>query len=124
MHGIDRRAVLRRGLTSGLAFTLLDVRMARAQGAYPSRPIHLIVGFPPGAAADITARVLGNRMTEILGQQLVIDNKPGAGSSIAAEFAARAPNDGYAVFLGSSANITNQAINPNLTFDMAKDFVP
>ncbi len=95
-----------------------------AQAPYPSRPIHFVVGFPPGAAADITARVLGNGMGLALGQQLVIDNKPGAGSSIAADYAAHAANDGYTLFLGSSANITNQAINPDLTFDMAKDFAP
>jgi tripartite-type tricarboxylate transporter receptor subunit TctC len=97
---------------------------AWAQVPYPSRPIHFVVGFPPGAAADITARVLGNGMGQALGQQLVIDNKPGAGSSIAADYAAHAANDGYTLFLGSSANITNQAINPDLTFDMAKDFAP
>jgi tripartite-type tricarboxylate transporter receptor subunit TctC len=60
----------------------------------------------------------------MLGQQFVVENKPGAGSSIAAEYAAHASNDGYTLFLGSSANITNQAINPNLTFDMIKDFSP
>jgi tripartite-type tricarboxylate transporter receptor subunit TctC len=75
-------------------------------------------------AADITARVLGQRMGQTLGQQFVIENKPGAGSSLAAEFVAHAPNDGYTLFLGSSANITNAAINPALPFDMAKDFAP
>jgi tripartite-type tricarboxylate transporter receptor subunit TctC len=94
-----------------------------AQSDYPSRPVHLVVGFPPGSAADITARVLGNRMGQILGQQFVIENKPGAGSSLAAEYAARAVKDGYNLFLGSSANITNQAIS-TLSFDMGKDFAP
>jgi tripartite-type tricarboxylate transporter receptor subunit TctC len=96
---------------------------AQAQGDYPSHPVHLVVGFPPGSAADITARVLGNRMGQILGQQFVVENKPGAGSSLAAEYAARAAKDGYNLLLGSSANITNQAIS-NLSFDMAKDFAP
>jgi tripartite-type tricarboxylate transporter receptor subunit TctC len=116
---IDRRAAC----LLGIATILLPLR-AQADDAYPTRPIHLIVGFTPGAAADITARVLGSGLGKILGQQFVIENKPGAGSSIAAEFAAHAANDGYTLFLGSSANITNQAINPNLSFDMVKDFAP
>ncbi len=91
---------------------------------YPARPIHLIVGFTPGAAADVTGRALANGMSQVLGQQIVVENKPGAGSSIAADYAAHAANDGYTLFLGSSANITNQVINPDLTFDMVKDFAP
>jgi tripartite-type tricarboxylate transporter receptor subunit TctC len=95
-----------------------------AQSDYPNRPVRLIVGFIPGSAADITARVLGQRMGQLLGQQFVIEAKPGAGSSLAAELVARAPKDGYTLFLASSANITNAAINPNLPFDIAKDFTP
>ena len=97
---------------------------ALAQSDYPNRPVRLIVGFPAGSSADITARVLGQRMGQSLGQQFVIENKPGAGSSLAAEFVARAPKDGYTLFILSSANITNAAINPNLPFDIAKDFAP
>jgi tripartite-type tricarboxylate transporter receptor subunit TctC len=88
------------------------------------RPIHLIVGFTPGAAADVTGRTLANGLSQVLGQQVVVENKPGAGSSIAADYAAHAGNDGYTLFLGSSANITNQVINPDLSFDMVKDFAP
>jgi tripartite-type tricarboxylate transporter receptor subunit TctC len=95
-----------------------------AQSDYPNKPIHLIVGFIPGSSADITARVLGGRMTQLLGQQVVIENKPGAGSSLAADYVARAPKDGYTLFMGSSANITNAAINPKLSFDIVKDFAP
>ena len=97
---------------------------AHAQADYPNRPVRLIVGFPPGSAADVTARVLANRMSQIIGQQMVVEAKPGAGSSLAAEFVARAPKDGYTLFLLSSANITNAAINPKLPFDIAKDFAP
>jgi tripartite-type tricarboxylate transporter receptor subunit TctC len=97
---------------------------ARAEGDYPNKPVHLIVGFIPGSSADITARVLGNRLGQLLGQQFVVENKAGAGSSLAADFVARAPKDGYTLFMGSSANITNEAINPNLGFSMAKDFAP
>lgn len=106
-------------LAAGLAASA-----ALAQSDYPNRPVRLIVGFPPGSAADITARVLGQRMGQILGQQFVLETKPGAGSSLAAEFVTRAPKDGYTLFHLSSANITNAAINPNLPFDLAKDFAP
>jgi len=119
MHRGQRRAI-----TLALAlFAQLVLPAAHAED-YPSRPVHIIAGFIPASAADITARVLGQRMGQTLRQQFVIENKPGAGSSLAAEYAARAPKDGYTLFVGSSANITNQAINPGLAFDMAKDFAP
>src|SRR3954452_2790471 len=97
---------------------------AQAQSDYQKKPIHIIVGFTPGSVADITARVLGNRMGQILGQQIVVENRSGAASNLAAEFVARAPKDGYTLFLPGSANIANAAINPNLSFDIAKDFAP
>src|SRR5689334_20647723 len=91
---------------------------------YPSRPVRLIVGFTPGAAADITARVLASRMSQLLDQQLVVENKPGAGSNLAADFASHAAKDGYTLLLGTSANLTNAVITPNLGFDFVKDFTP
>jgi len=116
-----------RGLKWGaLLFAMLLIfgDHARAQSDYPNKPIHLIVGFTPGSVADITARVLGNRMGQILGQQVVVENKVGAGSNIAAEYVARAPKDGYTLFLPGSANIANAAINSKLPFDIIKDFAP
>jgi tripartite-type tricarboxylate transporter receptor subunit TctC len=110
-----------------LAATLLAAfadNAARAQSDYPSKPIRLVIGFTPGSVADITARVLGNRMGQILGQSVVVENRPGAGSNLAAEFVARSAKDGYTLFLPGSANIANAAINPNLPFDIAKDFAP
>ena len=115
-----------RGLVA-IAGTILTCVMqpaAQAQSDYPSKPIRLVVGFIPGSSADITARVLGNRMGQILGQTVVVENKAGAGSSLAAEFVARSSKDGYTLFVASSANITNEAINPNLPFNIAKDFAP
>jgi len=91
---------------------------------YPSRPVRVIVGFTAGAAADITARVLTGRMSQILNQQFVVENKPGAGSSLAADFAAHAAKDGYTLLIGTSANLTNAVIQPNLGFDFVKDFAP
>ena len=98
--------------------------VARAQSDYPNKPVRLVVGFTPGSVADITARVVGNRMGQLLGQQFVIENKPGAASNLAAEFVARAPKDGYTLFLPGSVNANNAAMLPNLTFDIARDFAP
>jgi tripartite-type tricarboxylate transporter receptor subunit TctC len=107
-----------------LLMSAMAVTVANAAADYPNRPVRLIVGFPAGSAADVTARVLASRMSGIIGQQVVVESKPGAGSSLAAEFVSRAPKDGYTLFLLSSANITNAAINPKLSFDIAKDFDP
>jgi tripartite-type tricarboxylate transporter receptor subunit TctC len=96
---------------------------ARAQD-YPNAAIHLISGFPAGSTADISARVVGAKMGQILGQQVVIENKLGAGSSIAGATAARAPKDGYTLFVGSAANVINAAMTPNLNFDFYKDLAP
>ena len=118
---MDRRKRRTTALTWALATAfaiMFAVPLAQAED-YPTRPVRIIVGFIPGSSADITARVLGQRMGQILGQQFVIEAKPGAGSNLAAEFVARAPKDGYTLFLGSSANITNPAINRNLPFDIA-----
>jgi len=90
---------------------------------YPNHPIHLIVGFGPGSSADITARVLGAHMSRTLGQQIVVETRPGAGSTLAAEFVVRSPKDGYTLFLGSAASVINGAIKP-LPFDFAKDLAP
>jgi tripartite-type tricarboxylate transporter receptor subunit TctC len=91
---------------------------------YPSHPIRLIVGFPPGSAADITARLVGEQMSQTLGQQVVIETRPGAGSAIAGEYVARAPADGYILFIGTSSNVSDDVTNPNLRFDFSKDFAP
>ncbi len=99
-------------------------RFAAAEDVYPSRPVHVIVGFTPGAAADVVGRVLSGAATPILGQQLVVENKPGAGSSIAAEYVAHSAKDGYTVFLATLSIITNQIINPNAALDLIRDFEP
>jgi tripartite-type tricarboxylate transporter receptor subunit TctC len=91
---------------------------------FPSRPLRLIIGFPPGSAADITARLVGDAMSQSLGQQVVVESRPGAGSSIAAEFVSRAQADGYTLYIGTSSNVTNAAISTSLRFDFVKDFAP
>jgi tripartite-type tricarboxylate transporter receptor subunit TctC len=111
-------------LAAGSAALPVLSRITVADDAYPSRPIHVIVGFTPGAAADVAGRVLADTGGPILGQQIVVENKPGAGSSIAAEYVAHAPKDGYTVFLATLSIITNQIINPNAAVDLMRDFAP
>ena len=91
---------------------------------YPSRPVRVVVGFSAGTSADITARVVGQRLGQILGQQIVVENKTGAGSSLAAEAVARAPKDGYTLLVVSIANSINAVVGTNLPFDFPKDFAP
>ncbi len=90
---------------------------------FPSRAIHLVVGFAPGTAADLIARILAPGMSRALGQQVIVENRPGAGSIIAAEQVVRAQKDGYALLVGTVANVINGVIRP-LPFDFAVDLEP
>src|ERR1700732_2642868 len=112
-------------LGAGAAALAAGTQAGLAQDAYPSRPIHVIVGFTPGAAADVAARVLSQGAGPILGQQIVVENRPrGGASSIAAQYVAHAAGDGYTVFLATLSIITNQIINPNASLDLTRDFAP
>jgi len=113
-------------LHAGAAFAALPClsHAAMAQDAYPSRPIHLIVGFTPGTATDILARTLANGAEGVLGQKLIVENKPGAGSALAAEYVARAAKDGYTLFVSTLSLVTIQAMKPNPAFDLGRDFAP
>jgi tripartite-type tricarboxylate transporter receptor subunit TctC len=92
---------------------------------YPSRPLRLVVGFAPGGAADFVARTLGEPLSRMLGQPVVVENKPGAGSSIAAEFVAKSAPDGYTFLIASPSSIlVNPIINRQPGFDPLKDLVP
>lgn len=98
---------------------------AAPRASYPTRPIHLIVPMPAGTATDVWARVISERMSQTLGQKIVVDNRPGAGTMTAAEFVARAPADGYTLLLG---DIATYALNPQLhrklAYDPVRDFSP
>ncbi len=107
-----------------VAASLVGVAGSGAAQEFPNKPVRLVVGFTPGSVADITGRVLGNRMGQILGQPIVVENKAGAASNLAAEFVARSPKDGYTLFLPGSVNANNAALMPNLSFDIVKDFAP
>jgi tripartite-type tricarboxylate transporter receptor subunit TctC len=102
---------------------LLTACAASAQ-AYPTKPIRLVVGFAPGGAADIIARAMSDSLTRALGQGIIVDNKPGAGSSLAAEFVARAAPDGYTIMIASqSGMIVNPLVNKSVAYDTQRDFV-
>jgi tripartite-type tricarboxylate transporter receptor subunit TctC len=93
--------------------------------AYPSRPLHLIVPFPPGGSTDILARVLGQKLSEVLEQPVVVDNRPGAGGSIGAEAAAKAAPDGYTLLMGQLGPLAvSPAIYKKLPYDPVKSFAP
>src|SRR5262245_15110851 len=96
---------------------------ARAQD-YPKAPVTVICGFAPGSTADVSARIVGGKMGEILGQRFIVETKLGAASSTAAASAARAPKDGYTLFIGSVGNIVNAAMRSDLTFDFSTDLAP
>lgn len=110
-------------LAAGAAALPVLPRIASAQ-TYPSRPIHLVVGFTPGTAADITARAFANGAENSLGQTIIVEDKPGAGSSVAAEYVAGTAKDGYTLFLSSLSVVTSQVMNPDTAFDLTKDFAP
>jgi tripartite-type tricarboxylate transporter receptor subunit TctC len=110
-------------LAGGAAALPLVARVARAQ-AYPSRPVRWIVGFAPGGGNDIVARLMGQWLSERLGQPFVIDNRPGAGTNIATEAVVNAPPDGYTLLLAGVPNATNATLYANLKFNFMRDLVP
>jgi tripartite-type tricarboxylate transporter receptor subunit TctC len=96
-----------------------------AQAEWPERPVRLVVGFPPGGSGDFIARNLGEELNRLLGQQIIVDNRPGAGSNIASEIVARANPDGYTILLGGSfSHAVNPTLYKKLPFDPQRDFSP
>src|SRR5438132_1880013 len=116
--------MIRFRLTTLFVLALAAATSAFAQGAYPNEPIHMIVPFAPGGASDFVARIVTPKLGELLGQQIIIDNKAGASGNIGLEAAAKAAPDGYTIFLG---NIGTIAINPgvfrNMPIDTQKDLI-
>jgi len=109
-------------LAVGFLFAGLFANTVRAED-YPSRPIRVVVGFGPGAVADVILRVMTVRMSQVLGQQVVVENRPGAGSSLGAEYVSRAPKDGYTLLMCTVAQTINPAMK-DLGFDFGKDLAP
>jgi tripartite-type tricarboxylate transporter receptor subunit TctC len=111
------------GLMLGL-LALLIVGSPAAQATYPEKPIHLVVGFPPGSSPDIVARVLGQKLAEALGKPVLVENIPGASGTIATERVAKASPDGYTLAFASSGFAVNPSLYANLAFDSVRDFAP
>lgn len=101
----------------------LGVAGASAQN-YPARSIRMITPSSPGSGVDIVARIVGQKLSEALGQQVVIDNRAGAGANLGAEIAAKAPPDGYTLFMGTPAHAINSSLYSRLNYDLVRDFAP
>lgn len=125
--GMRRRGALR--VAAGASLLTIAGRAGHAEAqetaaAYPSRTVRILVGFAPGGATDIVARLIAQKLQESLGQPVVVENKAGAGSNLAAEQVARATPDGYTLLLATIANATNMSIYRNLNYDTVRDFAP
>jgi tripartite-type tricarboxylate transporter receptor subunit TctC len=112
----------RAALASALAFGAAP--FALAQSAYPNKPVRLIVPFGPGGFTDVVARLLGQKLSAALGQQFIVENKPGAGSSIGTDFVAKSAPDGYTLLMVSSTHVISPWIYQNLPYDPIKSFTP
>ena len=106
------------------ALLLLGMSGALWAQNWPTKPIRMIIAFPPGGPTDLVSRVLAQRLSEQLGQQVIVDNKPGAGGNIAAELSAKAAPDGYTVFYNTSAIVIGPALYGKVNYDPLKDFAP
>ena len=98
--------------------------LAQASGGYPNKPIKLVVPYPPGGPTDIVARVVAQKLSEQLGQSIIIDNRPGAGANLGAEAVARSPADGYTLMVATTAHAINPALFSKLNYSITKDFAP
>lgn len=117
---ISRRRLIKMSAAASLGLA----RPAIAQAGWPNRPVRIYIPFTPGGGADFIARVVAQKMTEVLGQQFIVESKPGAGGNLAADFIARSAPDGYTMFLAGDHHATNNFLNPSLTYDAVRDFEP
>ena len=117
MMNLPRRRFLQ------LAALAVLPRAAGAQ-AYPTRPVRIIIGVPAGGPLDISARLIGQRLSERLGQQFIVDNRPGAGGNLGTEAVVRAPADGHTLLLAFAANAINASMFTTLNYDFIRDIAP
>ena len=112
-------------IVSLVAAIVIAVAVDATAQTYPSKPVRLVVPFAPGGNVDITARAISPGLSEILGQQFIVDNRPGAGGIIATELVVRAAPDGHTLLMGSSSVMTNgPALSPKLPYDIVRDLAP
>ena len=107
-----------------IALGLLSFTQLAAAQSWPTKPIKLVVPYPPGGGTDVIARIVQEPLSQALGQQIIIDNRGGAGGSIGSDIVAKSPADGYTVLFTLSSHTINPAIYPKLAFDTEKDFLP
>jgi tripartite-type tricarboxylate transporter receptor subunit TctC len=123
MTSIANRA--RRAALFGTIAAVLALAIPAQAADYPSRPVTLVVAFPPGGPSDVLARIVGKKMEELLGAPFVVENRPGAGGNIAAAFVAHAAADGYTLLVGNNSILaTNESLYKKLTYNPQKDFIP
>jgi tripartite-type tricarboxylate transporter receptor subunit TctC len=115
---------MRQWLRAALALALTTFALWASAQEYPTRPIRLVVPQPPGGPTDIVARLVAQKLSERLGQQVIVDNKPGAGANIGTEIVAKAPKDGYTLVVGTVQQIVNPFLFAALPFDPMKDLAP
>ena len=112
-------------LTAAIAASLLGLPLTAAAQAWPAKPVRMVIPFPAGGATDIIGRTIAQKLGAALGQQVVVDNKPGAGGTIGADMVAKAPADGYTILMAtSSTHSIGPALNPKMPYDAFKDFAP
>jgi len=118
--------MIKRTLAAWVALTLVLLpALAFGQATYPSKPVRMIVPFAPGGASDVVARIIAPKLGDVLGRQIIVENRPGASGNIGMEAAARATPDGHTIYLGNIGTIAiNPAIFRNLTVDPSKDLIP
>jgi tripartite-type tricarboxylate transporter receptor subunit TctC len=118
------RSRSRQWLAIAFAVSIFGCAGAARADDYPNHPVRWLVGYPPGGSTDICARLIGQYLSEHLGQQFAIENKPGAGNNLAAEMAAKSAPDGYTVFLVNPANAINASLYKDLSFNFIQDMAP
>ncbi len=118
---LPRRTFLHLAAGAAALPTVSQIAFARS---YPSRPIHLIVGFPAGLAPDVFARLIAHPLSERLGQQVIVENRPGAGTNVATEVVVKGTPDGYTLLLASLSNAVNASLYSNLDFNFTRDIAP
>ena len=123
MNGIRIQIVL--GLAVALGATpAAHAQQARADASYPARAVRLVTPSSPGSGVDIVARIFAQKLTEQLGQQVIVDNRAGAGANLGAEIAAKAPPDGYTLFIATPAHVINSTLYSRLNYNLLRDFLP
>ncbi len=112
------------GIALGMVLVLLASPVAAQSGPYPSGPVRVIVGFAPGGGMDVAGRLLGQKMTDLWGKSVLVENRPGASTGIATKAVIDAPPDGYTVLFNSNTMVVNQVANPNAGYDIERQLIP